>query len=181
MSNHFSESSNVTIEVVKWGMIISKINVQVRVNEKKRIPGGYSDFTETSTERLVRFDLVRNQYWGPPRVYRSRAARLLNRRALLRRAGMVGAVDAFAGVFAVVASDLLVRPWLSLKMLQSESTETKIFPPFRLPLLALNQYWDAPTFGLGATIFELACCQSQITSQSNGSFWAVKSSLPSPN
>lgn len=89
-------------------------NVQVRVNEKKRIPGGYSDFTETSTERLVRFDLVRNQYWGPPRVDRSRAARLLNRRALLRRAGMVGAVNAFAGVFA---SDLLVRPWLSFKML----------------------------------------------------------------
>lgn len=27
-----------------------------------------------------------------------------------------------------------------------------ILPPFRLPLLALNQYLDAPTFSLGGTI-----------------------------
>jgi hypothetical protein len=45
MSNHLSESSNITIEVVKWGMIISniKINVQVRVNERK----GYLEGTAT--------------------------------------------------------------------------------------------------------------------------------------
>jgi hypothetical protein len=118
---------------------------------------------------LFPLDLVRSQYCGPPRPHRSNAARFSKRRALLRTVGSVGEAAAAApgtlrllvvvaamaatGASAFLPVDLTTR--LSLKILYSESTETKIFPPFLLPLLALNQYLDAPTLNLGWTIFNL--------------------------